>query len=273
MSEPIDTAIDAAGKTAGLVVDQGMLVMVGVIVLATMASGLWLVVRYWNRKISGEYIPISEAEQWLKKNKPELVLKPVEEMPDLRKHRFFTEATRQMRAAESANSPSERDLAVWTIRGNRDVIADILNEAYTNKDGFNKYIGDATSFRSRFDEAITEVQAAVKYRLVTEFGFPAQVFSKWQQEREFFDEIMTNMLDIASERETSYYRLQSVLDSQYARIIMLRKAIQAFIHKEGVIEYNSPSGADASTIASGMQKTCRTPTSYPAALFERNRKI
>jgi hypothetical protein len=174
-----------------------------------------------------------------------------------------------MRAAEGISDKAERDLAIWTIRGYRDAILDILESAYESKDGFDKFIGDVQSFRNRFDSAITEAASAIKYRLVSEYGFPSEVFAKWQQDREFSDELMTTMLDVASERLTPYERVQSALDSQYARIMMMRRTVNTFCLKIGKIEYNPPSGSDASTI-SGMR--VNVSGSYPAALFERSRK-
>lgn len=273
----LEQGTQLAGKTAGMIADYGMLVMVGSLFLIAAGVAIWLVARYWSRKLNGEYIKNTEVIDWVKKNKPEILIPDISVLPHLKDHRFFNESSRQMRLAESSKSKLERDLAVWTIRGYRDIFADIVESAYEDKAGFDASIGDAAKFRARVDAALVDAAAAIRYRLVEEFGFPADVYSGWQQSREASDELMTNMLDVAASRLSPYDRLQCALDSQYARVLMMRKAISEYVSNvdnvdnEDIENYQPPTEAGANTFqaipVSQLQRG-----SYPAAIFEKRRK-
>jgi len=248
-------------KTAGLIADYGILIVIGSLFVIAAGSAIFLVIRYWNKKISGEYVKKSEILEWLKENNPSILRQDHSSLPDLRNHKFFNEANRQIRAAENSSSSNlERDLIAWTIRGYRDVFATILGNAYESKEGFDAVIGDATKFRSSIDSALVESSSDTKYRLVVDFEFPAAVYSKWLKSRELSDELMTNMLDIATERQTPYDRLQCALDSQYARVLMLRKSVEDFvgtIPQEQIEAYKPPTEAEHNTYHDSMSKNRR----------------
>lgn len=274
--ETVGEGVQLVNKTAGLIEDKGMLIVVGALFIIAAAIAIWLVARYWNRKLNGEYIKQSDVIDWIKKNKPEVLKPDISVLPNLRNHRFFNESTRQIRIAEgSSQNIIERDLVVWTLRGYRDVFADIVELAYEDKSGFDEIIGDPTKFRSKIDSASVEASAAIRYRLVDEFGFSSSLYAKWQKSRETSDDLMTNMLEIAAERLSAYDRLQCILDSQYARVLMVRKIISEFVAKEATKDdvelYKPPVEAGDSTFQTMSVKPIQRG-SYPAAIFERRKK-
>lgn len=274
---PVEKTVEVGGKTAGLIADYGMLVMVGVLFLAVGATALWLVARYYNRKISGDYILKTEALAEIQKSKPGVLQLPAEKLPDLRNHRLFPLATKLMRSAEAGGSTGKvgdllaRDLSVWTLRGYRDAFQDLLDAAYDHKDGFDAYLGDAVALRARAEALYTEIAAAVRYRLVDEFGFPAKIYDTWAISREESDRLMVDMLEISFEYPTPYWRLRAVLDSVYARCAMTRLSVGLFLRYALTddVQYNPEAGITESTVPAMGR---RTPTSYPAAMFEKARR-
>lgn len=259
--EPVKQATELVGS-------QGLPVVVSSIVVLALAVAVYLAYTYFSRKLSSDYVSKNDLVPWLKEHRPDLLKPALEDLPDLRNHKFFAEATRQMRMAEAATSQAERDLAIWTMRAYRGVFSELVESVYEDKIGFDLAIGDSAKFRARLNAAMTEANQAIKYRLVQEFGFPTMTYAKWQQDRELSDELMTNMLDLAAEKGTPYDRLATALDSQYARMLMLRRAVSSFIAKNEVFDYAPPGEASHST----MQSIQPLKGSYPAAVFERRKK-
>lgn len=183
-------------------------------------------------------------------------------LPDLNNHRFFNEATRQMRIAESVTNPLERNLIIWTIRCYRNVFIGIVEVAYKNRFSTTD---DSAKFRANIDTALVESTATIRRRLVDDFNFPSAIYFKWQKFKEPYDDLMVSLLDIASERSTTYDRLQSTLDFQYVRILMIRKMITDFIAAEVSVSelslYRPPLEASVGTdVPTGLVKAISKPT-------------
>jgi hypothetical protein len=101
------------------------------------------------------------------------------------------------------------------------------------------------------DSSLVAISATIRHRLVDEFKFPSAVYAKWQKYKGWLDELMTIATEMASEKQTTYDRLQCILDFQYIRIIMLRRIVSDFVvsnvsaSEAGL--YNPPEEADAQT--------------------------
>lgn len=280
-TDAADQAVSVGGKTAGLIADYGMLVMVGALFLIAAASALWMVIKFYNRKIGGEYVLRSDAVAVAKTLRPDLFRPEPKDLPHLLNHRFFPAATKCMRSAEAACSSDNvqdlmiRDLTVWTLRAYRDSFHDIIEAAYANKDGFNEYLGNASALRTRIDVAYTELSSAVRYRLVEEYTFPVRIFDRWITWREESDRMMIDVMDLAMAHPDAYWQLHTVLDSLYARCVMLRSHVVSFFHNMPADIRDSvtyvPMIAAETTLPPGYMVARTGPN--PAALFDRKRNI
>jgi len=199
---------------------------------------------YFNRKINRFYVKKSAAADFVHRSSLSV-------LPDLRNHRFFNEATRQMRIAESSANKLEKILTVWTIRGYRNMFSSIIHDIYEEPDQFDM-IGDPNKFRSSMGASLVSVSSTIRHRLVDEFGFPVTVYAKWEKHKEWFDELMSNSLSITSDKLTTYDRFQCTMDFQFIRMAMMRKLINEFMTSGEVSAteigmYNPPADADIGT--------------------------
>lgn len=268
----VDPAINAAGKTAGMVVDYGMLVFCGVAVLFFIGGVGYLMFRYANQRISGEYVHKDKVIDYVKEHHSEVLRKNAEERPSLMVHRIFNIATTIIRRAEAAEtSAAVRDLIVWTLRAYRDGFLDLVEEAYKNKDGFDAFWPTPEIFKAKVSNLITEIDAAVRCRLVDEFNFPISYYNAWITFRGDHDKLMDDMLDLASDRETPYDRVVAVLDSLYAKAASFQRMVTGFstIYKAPQDYTTPPEADDMVTHQRGFAAAGRVRP--PSALFDRRR--
>jgi hypothetical protein len=280
---PVDITVQAAGKTAGMVADYGMLVMVGTLFLAMGASALWLTVRYFNRRTSSDYVHKEALLEEARRRYPNLFRSTAAQLPDLRHHRLFSSTTKLMRAAEAITDSDPatlmaRDLCVWTLRAHRDAFADILEAAYDHINEFESRMGDADAVRAKVENAYNEISAAVRYRLVDEFRFPPWIYDGWQASREQADAMMVDVLELALENPEPYWQIRSILDSVFARCSMLRLNVAQFFKTmprsmSSDMRYEPAEGVNMSTMpALSTGTNIRSHQGgYPAALFEKKR--
>ena len=205
---------------------------------------IFVIFYYFNRKINRFYIKKSAAADFV--NKSSLLV-----LPDLRNHRFFNEASRQMRIAESSSNKLEKILTVWTIRGYRNMLSSIMHDIYEEPDKFDM-IGNPNKFRSSMGSSLVTVSSTIRHKLIDEFSFPVSVYAKWEKHKEWFDELMSNSLSITSEKLTTYDRLQCTMDFQFIRMAMMRKLINDFmisgeISATEIAMYNPPADAEIGT--------------------------
>lgn len=271
-TSPVDHGINAAGKTAGLVVDYGMLTMCGVAALFFMGAVGWLMFRYFNQRISGDYVHKDNVVDYFKENHSNLMRKNTEDRPSLLVHRIFTISTTIIRRAEAADtSDAVRDLTVWTLRAYRDAFLDLIEDAYKHKDGFDAFWPTPEIFKSKVANLITEIDAAIRCRLVDEFSFPISYYNAWITFRSDHDKLMEDMLDLASDRETPYDRVLSMLDSLFAKASSFQRMVGNFatIYKAPT-EYKTPAAADDMvTHQRGFAAAGRVRP--PSALFDKRR--
>ncbi|CAK0742953.1 hypothetical protein CCP1ISM_160002 [Azospirillaceae bacterium] len=210
-----------------------------IIILMMITSALTYI--YFVRKINRHHLKKSTMVDDVKPN--------LSTLPDLRNHRFFNEATNQMRISESSVNKLEKVLAVWTIRNYRNTFLEIVNDMYKNENNLDI---SSTKFRSKIDSSLVAISATIRHKLVDEFKFPSAVYAKWQKYKGWLDELMTVGTEMASEKQTTYDRLQCILDFQYIRITILRRIINEFMISGNVSAseaglYNPPEEADVQT--------------------------
>ncbi len=279
-TDAVNTGIHAAGKTAGMVVDYGMLVMVGAILLLALGAILFLAFRYWNRRIGGDYIEREKVLEYVREKYPDALRTPTEALPRLTEHPVFALCTNAIRAAESTllrdattggilqpHTDMVRDLLAWTLRGTRSICLNVVTAAYEHKDGFEKSLGDKQRFASIAMETYATVEGAVRQRLVEEFDFPAMVYDAWRDHRREADNLMADMVELAaSQHDTNYWRMVAVLNSVYARVMVLHHNVFAFIRANPEMKgvtYTRPAGASDNTFTSNRQ----TKGDYVAKAF------
>jgi len=274
-----ETAVNLSGKTAGLIVDNGMLVMVGVLFLAVGACAIWLGMRFANRKL-GDYVHKDDVEKWVKENAKHLLKPEINQLPDMRNHKLFTTTTMVMRQAESIRLEHKiataltKDLIVWSLRAYRDCFFDYINEAYEAKEGFDGFIGDQYKLRAKIEEIHTTLNAAVRCRLVEDFGFPEDVFARWQSSRENLDRLTMEVLELGLERSEPYWRVRSILDSAFERCFLLKEDVVTFFKAMPTdhlnsLTYEPPAEAGQHTMGAFKAKATQ---GYAAAIFDKQRK-
>lgn len=274
-AQHVGVATEAAGKTAGLVADYGMLVMVGTLFLAAGASALWLTVRHFNRRTSDDFVPKAQVVEVARAQAPDLFKRQARELPDLRNHRMFQTATKLMRAAEAMGNDDAvlrmaRDVLVWTLRAHRDGYAELLEKVYANPAEFDARVGDAQALRATVEALQTEIDAAVRYRLVDEFHFPAKVYNAWVAAWADADDALAPAMGLAMDRDEPYQRLQAVLDAINTRCQLLPvvAAFEFSSSKWDGVEYTPADGVDAATMV-GFRTGARPA---PSSLFERTNR-
>lgn len=269
---PIDPILHGAGKTAGMVVDTGMLVMCGVVVLAILGSAIYLVFRFYNRKISGDYIPKDDVLAYVREHHRAVLRPKAEERPSLALHRVFSIATTEIRRAEAADTThAVRDLTVWTLRAYRDAFAELIEAAYAHKEGFDAFWSTPDVFKAKVSHVVTEIDAAIRCRLVDEFKMPLAFYNGWLTYRGDHDRLMDDMLDLAADKETPYDRVSSVLDSLFAKATSFQRLVQGFAHRSPSPAYTTPAAAD--DMVTHQRGFAAAGRSMPASsLFDRRRR-
>jgi hypothetical protein len=249
-----------------------MLVMCGVVVLAVLGCAIYLVFRYYNRKISGDYISKDELLDYVKKHFRHILRPAAEERAHLHTHPLFNVTTTNMRKAEAADtSNAVRDIIVWNLRAYRDAFSDLIDEAYKNKEGFDAFWPTPEIFKSKVSAVIADIDAAVKYRLVDEFGLPKDYYNAWITYRSDHDALMDDMLDLASTKETPYDRITSVLDSQFAKASSFRRMVVGFAATVSSPAYITPPEVDE--MVTHQRGFAAGPIRPPSTLFDRKRTI
>ncbi len=280
MSDPVHQATELTGKTAGMIADYGMLVMVGALALIVAGGTFYLIFLYWRRRVGAEYIERSKALEYVRKEFPHLFKKTADDLPKLIDHPLFAACTNEIRGAESLfiRSPDgavkdldtmlARDLLVWTLRGIRDVTAGVVQAAYEHKEGFEPALGDSQRFVALVMENYSLVEGAVRQRLVEEYNYPVAVYDTWRERRRDTDRLMHDMVELAAtQNDQNYWRLNAVLNSLFARVTILRDTVCSYINHVDLtgIKYDRNEAASESTY-SEIKKTNGT---YKAAALER----
>lgn len=279
----------AVGAWTKMIGDNGAMIVIVAVFLCLITSGGFLALWYWKRRLSGEHIAKDDVLAYVRKEHPSVLKPDIAHLPDLKDHPCFAACTKQIRSAEAlvmtvtGDGPSAmnarkvatdlaRDLVIWTLRAYRDGMHELVVEGYEHATGLNGYLGDAARFRSLVDGRYTAILSAVRYRLVTEFNFPAEVYDHFQAYREPSDEVMGEMLGLAASTQTeAYWRLKSSLDSVYARALSFRDLVEQFLFAMGTerlahIIYERGAEASQGTMAA---VPAQKGSEYPAALFER----
>ena len=252
------------GEAVDLIESNGIETVLSAVVIVCLMTALGFAVWLGRKRLGGNYIKKDEAIAYVKKEHSDMIVKQVNELPDLRQHDAFDMFDQVLRSSyilrildkdgnvDEARTNIAKDLIQWHMRGYRNVFKHILDEAYqlVEKDPntFEEYFGDSKSFHHMINQSFTNIKAGVMNKLRNELQMPKFIYDTFDEMRQEINETMRDMLQIAvSNHSNNYWRMHEVLNSQYAFSRVFKTGVVNFIDKMGDkldgVNYESGSGS------------------------------
>lgn len=246
MAETEVAPVPSLNETVDLIEKSSIETVLSAVVIIVLVTGIGIFAWWLRRKLSGDYIHKDKTLEYVKENHPEKIKPSINELSDLRDHDAFDMWDRELRYCDSLQvkdqsgkintkySAIAKDLIQWTIRANRNTFKKMLDEAYQlveqDPEAFERYFGDSKGFNHKINGALTQIKAAISYKLKDELEMPELVYNSFEQYREEVQETMRDMLQIAVTNHTNnYWRMHEVLNSQYAFTRTLRLSVINFL--------------------------------------------
>lgn len=228
------------GGTAGMIADYGMLVVVGAVFLGAVGLGIRLLYRYFDRMTSGKWLEKEKALEYVKETYPGLLKKTYKELPDLRDHPAFAKYAEEIRTCAALHihiggfedrikTSLVRDIVQVTLKAHRTGFAGMLQFAYSHQPDFDSYFGDARKFHSHVSGLRNRIERAVKEKMA-DMEVPSYIFDGLTLEMSGHTRMMASMLDLAAaNHDENYWRMNEVLNSEYAWCSGFREAVAHYI--------------------------------------------
>lgn len=244
------------GSFAKMIGDNGMMICVCAVVLMGLAGTMVIGLKYWNRRVGGEYIKKSEIKDYLKENHPELLITSADDLPKLSEHSFFATCTTGIRSAESmrigtsvVKTDLAKDLLTWSFRAYRNVFAGLVEAIYEHKNGFDAAAGNRQRVQALISEHLSIVNGGIRSKLVGELEYPVAVYDAWYNEQRERDRALVDVIELViAQNPQAYWQISNTLTALYFKALTMEDEVIHFFENftvEGVAYESLPENRES----------------------------